>query len=171
MPLMPQASRQPRVRSKSRPIRPAIKGHLALINAGLSKGFVSVAAAGFFLRLSAGVRICPTIGRARDAWIRILFVRRCPTPLRFAVAMANHENVRATGIGADCLPAELQLRRTNKVHDMGPLTFAKELESAAESKVSVRRSIVRESFPQNKVSLDDDDNQFLAAGALAICVG
>jgi hypothetical protein len=43
----------------------------------------------------------------------------------FAVAMANHENVRATGIGADCLPAELQLRRTNKVHEMGSLTFAK----------------------------------------------
>jgi hypothetical protein len=54
---------------------------------------------------------------------------------------------------------------------MGPLTFAKELESAAESNVSVRRSIVRGKLPQNNVSLDDDDNQFLAASALAICVG
>lgn len=83
-----------------------------------------------------------------------------PTPLRFAVAMANR---------ADCLPAELQLRRANEVHGTGSLTFAKEEESAAKSKVSARGSIARESFTQ--VLLDDDHNQFIAAGALAICVG
>jgi hypothetical protein len=97
------------------------KGHLALISAGLSKGFVSVAAAGFFLRLSAKVRMSGDLSSA-DVWPRFCLCGDAPPRSDLRSPWANHKKVltnRPTGIGADCLLAELQISRTTAAQPFG----------------------------------------------------